>query len=297
VAAPGARLPSGFVTAAVAMLKLDPGLCAGLVEIFERPTTSLAARALLLDILASTGHPAAQQAMRDALSSDAARRDPAAFGTLLQRLSLIPSPDGETLTFAAATYHEAKGEVRNAASYALGTALGERARGGDPQVQREADALRGDLRAARAPADKVALLGALGNAGFAADVALVKSFAHDADAHVRRQAALSLRKPDTVEATDALLEMMGDAESSVGVAAMQSLGERPLSPHALDRLAAMVGTPAVPGILDEWVISLVADTPADHDKMAAVLRAVVASSHDPHTLARARMVLGQLDPT
>jgi hypothetical protein len=53
---------------------------------------------------------------------------------------------------------------------------------------------------------------------------------------------------------------------------MQSLGEHPLAPRTLDRLAGMVGTPAVPGVLNEWVISLVGgDGEADRGKVLGQL--------------------------
>ncbi|HEY8039612.1 MAG TPA: HEAT repeat domain-containing protein [Polyangiaceae bacterium] len=289
----GARLPPGTVTAAVAMLKLDPALCGALVEMFERPEASLATRALLLDLLASAGHGQAQAAMRDALSSPAARADATGYGILLQRLGMVLAPGRETVDFAYAAYTGARGDARAAAAFALGATLGARGPArADPALERYADRLRADLRAAGTGESRVALLAALGNAGDPHDAALIDGYAHDADAGVRRQAALSLRREHTPEARSTLFAMLGDPEASVGSAALSSLADEGLAGDDARMLAGMVGTPGLPGELNEPLLTVVGADPKAHpDETAAVLRAILATSHDPHTLARARMLL------
>jgi hypothetical protein len=292
---PGARLPPGTVTAAVAMLKLDPSLCGALVEMFERPGASLATRALLLDLLASAGHAKAQASMREALSSPAARADATGYGVLLQRLGMVPAPERETVDFAYAAYTAARGETRSAAAFALGATLGARGPArSDPALERYADRLRADLRAAKTVDSRAALLAALGNAGDPHDASLIAVYARDDDATIRRQAALSLRREATPEARSTLLGMLGDPASSVGSAALSSLVDEALRPEDARTLAGMVGTPALSGELHEQLLTIAGADPRSHpDEISAVLRAVLAASHDPHTLARARMLLDQ----
>jgi hypothetical protein len=291
---PGARLPPGFLTSAVALLKLDPELCGGLVDIFERPGTSLASRALLLDMLASAGHPRAQAAIRDALGSAIAQNDPRAFGTLLQRVGMVPSPEPATVDFAFHTYDSAKNrDIKAASAFALGAAMG--ARGLDPSLARYGDRLRKDMRAARTSADRVTLLAALGNGANARDASLIASYAHDADASVRRQAALSMRRTKTPEAKNTLFGMLGDSDSGVGMAALSSISDGALGEADLGRLATMVGTPKMSGMLHESLITTVGAEMETHREQAiAVLRAIIEASGDNHTVARARMLLGQL---
>lgn len=295
-AAPGRQLPPGFVTSAVAMLKLDPGLCAALVEWFERPNASLAARALLLDLLASAGHAKAQAAIRDALASPAARATADGYRLLLQRLGVIVAPDRETVDFAYSSYAHAKGEDRLAAAFALGATLGARGPArADPALAAYGDRLRADLKKARGTDERVALLAALGNAARPADVAAIKTFAHDDDARVRRQAALSLRRDHTTEAQDTLFTMLADGDSSVGEAALQALADEGANAAVVQRLGSMVGTPAFPGALNEPLLTIVGGELQSHPAEArAALEAIAATSHDPHTIARARMLIDQL---
>jgi hypothetical protein len=283
------------VTAAVALLRLDPSLCGALVQMFERPGASLATRALLLDLLASAGHAQAQAAMREALASPAARTDATGYGVLLQRLGMVLAPERETVDFAYAAYAPSRGDARSAAAFALGATLGARGPArSDPMLEKYADRLRADLRAAKEADSRVALLAALGNAGNPRDAALIAGYARDDDAAVRRQAALSLRRERTPEARSTLFAMLRDPESSVGGAALSSLADEGLRADDARTLAGMVGTPALSGELHEQLLSIVGADPRSHpDEAAAVVRAVLATSHDPHTLARARMLLDQ----
>ena len=294
-AAPGVRMPPGYITAAVALLKLDPALCDGLVEMFERPHASLATRVLLLDLLASAGHGRAQAAMRDALSSDAARADATSYGTLLQHLGMVLVPEPKILEFASVAYASGKGVTRDAAAFALGAVLGSRgAANVDPAFDRYLRPLRADLEAAKTRDARVTLLAALGNAGSPRDGARIAAYAHDADARVRRQVALSLRKERSDGARGTLFSMLGDKDASVGGAALTSLADNGIKPDDLSKLAGLVGTPGLSGELHEPLLSVVGEATRAHpQEAAAVLRAVVATARDPHTRARARMLLDQ----
>src|SRR5262249_3552413 len=146
----GAPLPAGFVTSAVALLALHPEYADGLVEIFERPHMTSKMRGLLLDILCSAGDARAQSAMRTALASASARRDPG-YPSLVQRLGFVLAPDKATIDFALASYATPlSAGARAASAYALGSAVGSFARNGNAGAAAVyAERLRRDLSRAR----------------------------------------------------------------------------------------------------------------------------------------------------
>jgi hypothetical protein len=111
---------------------------------------------------------------------------------------------------------------------------------------------------------------------------------------VRRQVALSLRRARTPEAEETLFDLMGDAQTSVGITALQSFGEGAVSAGDLDHLTSSLGTPALPGVLHEALLSVVAEHLGERDAATALLQKVIATSIDPHTRERARMLLAQV---
>jgi hypothetical protein len=292
-ASAGTRMPPGFITAAVAFLKLDPSACADLVGMFEKPTASLATRALLLDLLASAGHERAQAAMREALGSPAARASADGYGTLLQRLGMVLSPEPQTLAFAYDTYTSSKGTVHDAAAFALGATLGARGAANlDPAIDRYIGRLREDLASAKTPATRMTMLAALGNAGSPRDGSRIAALARDDDARVRRQVALSLRKERSFAARSTLFSMLGDPDASVGGAALTSLSDDGVSRDDLTELSALMRAGRVASDLHEPLLSVVgAQTQAYPEQSAAVLRAILDVARDPHTIARAHILL------
>lgn len=288
----GAKLPLGFVTSAVALLHLHPEYAQALVEIFERPSASQEMRALICDLLASTGHARAQAALRDALGSAVARLDPGSYGRLLQRAGLVATPTAETGAFVFGEYLNASHpDVRAASTYALGATLGGLARTGHlPAARAYNERLRQDLTKARAEGDRVALLAGMGNAGLVENIALVQSFTRDASSRVRKQAAQALRKTDTRETRRTLVDMLSDGEPSVALAALDTLGQQSFGADELKAMAEAL--PRCGGELQQAIVTLVAAHPTTGDAGRDLLRAILARTQDPYTQARVRMVLG-----
>lgn len=294
--AAGAKLPTGFVTQAVAFLKLHPDQAQGMVDMFERPELGANGRALVCDLLASAGHPEAQQAMRDALSTDIARRDPKEFGGLLQRFSLVATPTRESLDFVYRQYDKPlRADVRGAAALALGSTMGNTARGGDrSELAAMNDRLRGDLAKAHTPEDKGALLGAFGNAGLRDNVELVRTFGKDKSPEVRAQAAYALRKTDDDEVHATLLDLVADADPGVTLAALDVLAQQSLDHATLARIADYAKTSSYEAEVAEGLVSFVARKHDDLDAATQTLEQVAAHAGDPRTRMRAQIVLDQI---
>lgn len=208
----------------------QPALARELADLFRRPTTTPAGRALVLDVLAAAGSAEAQAAMRAALDSSAARARPGEYALYVQRFSMVQSPDAATVDFLARAMRQGgDADARSGAAYAFGSAIGRRARAGDRDALRGGDALASELRAARTPSAKKAMLGALGNAALAESVPLLASMTRDADPSVRAAAVSSLRNVPGHDAAAALLASVADSSPEVERAAMGALAQRELT--------------------------------------------------------------------
>jgi hypothetical protein len=287
---PKAPPPTGWMTKAVAFLMLHPEHAADLAALFEDPSMTTQSRAYLLDLLASVGHAEAQEAMRTALSSAAAKHDPAAYPMLLQRFSLLTAPDPATVAFLLGKYGTDSGDDRTAALYSLGSTAGAlRRRGGDAEVALAK--IRSDLDAARATDEKRALVAALGNVGDPRDVDRLARMAKDREPEVRAAVAGALRKPGTDGAKLALIDLAADREARVGRVALDELSRQQLSTEQMRSLAAIVTAPEFSSSLAPQVVSLAAAHPGAEAKK--MLEAIVARGGDPQIIARARRLLGQ----
>jgi HEAT repeat protein len=275
---------------AVGLLRADDALCAELGALAGEEGLSSAGRGLVLDLLASAGTPAAQAALRSALSADRVRADPK-FPLLFQRLSLISLPDSATLEFLEQAYAAPGAETLGAAAFALGAAAGQTARAGDAQGRALADRLLHDLEEAETPDHQALRLIALGNAGLPEHLDALLAYTRAEHPEVRRAAAAALRKLDDPRAREALLDLAGDAEARVQRRALDALARRGAAEHEVNRLGDLGATVAESN-LDAWVSLLLpfAHTPEGQ----AALRSVLARElRDARIKGRIRAVLGE----
>ncbi len=224
------------------LLQLHPELCAQLLPAFRDPAVGPKGRALILDLLATAGHPLGQDALRQAIRHAQQSVPTSEQVMLLQRLSLVAEPDAQTLEFIART-HAAAVTARDrdtelASLYTLGAALG---RGGDPQQRRELNqVLVSALEEAQDSIQRDAALRALGNAGQAENLPRVLAQTAATEPTTRRAAAAALRSPQTRETTDALVGLLRDPQPAVQIEALTSLDEHRLTPSDLEALATVV---------------------------------------------------------
>lgn len=209
----------------VALLRLDPSLCAELAELGFGDAGDPAARRLVFDLLAAAGHADAQAVMREALGRDSARPQ---LVELVQRFSRVTRPDAASARFVHAAHARARasGEraLVGATSYTLGALAHHLRASGEPALAAELD---GELRAALAAATtseaRATALAALGNARLDDNVALVRAHAGDPEPDVRGRAAWALRHTHTDAARDALYELATDADPRVARTAFAAL--------------------------------------------------------------------------
>lgn len=229
-----------FLLQATGLLEQQPELCAKLVEAFQSPEFDVQGRALVLDLLANTGTPAAQEALTKALATPEARGDKL-YHMLLGRLALVTEPTESTVRFVETTYGQTQGDVHVASAYMLGATAGALYRNEHSgEALAAVERLASDLRAAKAPREQVDLLMSLGNAGVPEQAATIASYAGSDSPEVRRAAAKALRKIQTPEARTALMGLVGDSAVPVQATAMESLGRRKLDAPSLVELRDVV---------------------------------------------------------
>ncbi len=213
---PGGTLPdhNRWLWRAVGLLLLDPSASAEVAAAVHRASDSQT-RALGLDLLASAGTPAAQEAMRVALEDERVRSDEA-YDQLIQRVGVLEEPDAETLAFVA-------NEDGLAAAMATGAVIDKRP--DDPRAATANASLVVALEAASGAHETAALLYALGNAGRGENVEALAPFAEDPRVAVRAAAAVSLRKTPGEVARRVLRDLTEDTSEIVRTTAARVLRE------------------------------------------------------------------------
>ena len=286
---------NAWVWRAVGLLQLHPEICARLVDVFADEQLDSHARQLVLDLLVGAGHGDAQKALRAALALPAATEDHQ-YVYMLQRLALLPAPDGESVAFLAKHVDDARAggrvDEQRASLYALGAAAGRLAKT-DPAAGREYhQRLERELEGARTPADRAAALHAIGNAGFPEDTPRVLRETAAEDHAVRAAAASALRNVTTPDATTALLGLTADKSSDVSSEALTALRDRPLDGSQLDQLAA--AAPDVTPNNDAVMVAIAGDRLAEGEPAVHLLQAIADHGHDPDAQARARTLLSRI---
>jgi hypothetical protein len=279
---------------ATGVLARDPKAAAALLAAYRGGGAGEKARALILDLLASSGRPEAQAALREALL-DKTTRAAHDRALLVQRASFVSAPERATIETVATLFREGRRDpaLRTASAFALGATAGAVAANGDrttaSSVTRElAEAIDG-----AAPAERPLLVRALGNAGLAEDRARVTEYASDPSPEMRAAAASALRKMD--ETTTTLIALLGDPSPEVQRAAMGALGGRALGDADIARLAEVVLAGRLDARLDGQLLTMLDAASARPSEVAAIARYVLAREQaEPALRVRARALLERL---
>ncbi len=293
----GRKAPPGFLVESAAYLSLHPEECAGLATLFADDRLGVVGRERLLDVLAASGTPQAQAAMRDALSETAARKDPARFANYLQHVGGIERPTEETLAFLRGVHaaKESDPHARRGAIVALGTATSRVAKEDRARARRDATAIGDALRTASDPADKRAAIAALGNVAMVEDVPVLVLASRDADPDVRGAAALALRHTGTEEGHRTLLGLLSDPDVSVQRFAIDALTHAKLGPADLRVAADAVLNGRTSRELDSRMVSLCAEHVDAGPPVRAILVHILGrSAADPRLQGRIQTLLERL---
>lgn len=287
----GASPPDGWLTKAVLLLKMNPAYASRLADVFQRPGMSTDGRAIICDLLSSAGTPAAQSALRDALSSDAAFEDPDRYPSLLQRFSFVKEPTPETLTFLQSKMLEGEGRESLAAAHSLGAAAGHLRHAGKDYAVFNGKLVEG-LKNAGTPAEKRAMVNSLGNVGAPENIPVLAEMTKDDSPEVRKAVARAMRKNDEPEARRVLFDLVNDTDISVAEAAIATLGDQTLEQDDIDRLENVVTAATFNPALDQSLVTVLSKLPQDEGARTRMLDAILARTTDARTAARVRMIRG-----
>ena len=210
----GAPSPQ-FVSRATAFLKEHPEACGEMVGLFADPGASTRGRAQILELLAGAGTPAAQQAMRDALDSPAARSDARGWQDLVQRFSVVQRRDRRQRAVRRGEVRDRARRRRSSRGRVRPRFEREQPRQERRRPERRALGRRGPRRRPEAREERA---GSQGHAGRAREHGVPRRRAHDSSeyasddsAEVRGAAAWALHDIDDPDARAALIGMTRDA--------------------------------------------------------------------------------------
>ncbi|MBO6939054.1 MAG: HEAT repeat domain-containing protein [Deltaproteobacteria bacterium] len=238
-AALGGRLPDHdrWLWRATGLLQLDPTAAMRLADACLDGTLEGRPRQVALELLANVGDPAAQRALRRVLAdpSVASGDD---YPRLVQRSALLRDPEDETIDLLTRQGEELSGPSSRASFVAAGGAVGH-ARTQDPARGAEAvRRLQESFGAATDPADRQALVMALGNTGAPeARDDLLGAARSTEDSELRRVAARALGHFEDETSADQLVAMVDDEDPLVQRAALDALSENRPSSAQLEALA------------------------------------------------------------
>ncbi len=248
-----------FLWRATGLLEKRPDASRELLAIYRSPGATPALRALVMDLLASSGHAQAQTAMRAALgdgsllvSGDAEDR------RLYQRVGLLDHPTRETAEMVAHHYHELRGrddvEARLTTAYALGAVI-RGLRSGDDDARALAAAygaeLARDLRATRDPVELAHMVTAVANTRDESNMGVLADLAEHPSREVRSRVAHALGRVAS-RPPDALLGLLADEDRGVQRTAVRAapLHEETYRALTLNTALGLVAEPSVRPILD-----------------------------------------------
>ena len=276
---------------ATGLLLLEPERCRDLVPLFGEEGIGASGRALLLDLLAATGHAQAQQALREILRGPGAAVADDERVLLFQRLALLARPDRETLALIDQTRAAASGPLARAAAYTLGAAAHALSETDAEAATTAVAPLLQGLSAAHTAEHRDLFLRALGNAGLDTTMPEILSHRDAPEASVRAAAAFALRRIAHPDASRALVELTVDPDRDVQESALAALAGRRLDPADLATLARALREGRIDSRSDATLLSAVVPRLDRSPEADAVLRALLARADSAQVSARLRALL------
>ena len=292
-------LPRGMIAKTAAYLRTHPEVCESVAQLFAQPDTAPKARELAMDLLTAAGSPTAQAAMRAALDSDAAKSDPASYRMLVQRFSLVRSPTAASLAYvdglAASAAASGDASTARASTAALGAMSGAMLRDGDAAADPVAERLVAELGRGDTPEDRAAIVTAVGNMQRPEDAPALVALAGDESALIRARVATALRSATDMDARGALLDLLGDDDSGVALAAAGSYVTAARAAADLEALAARIADGSTHSAANSALAAALGHRLGDGPAASDALRAILARAPEGSALAaRVRAMLDAL---
>lgn len=284
-----------FLWQATALLQLDPSLADQVAETLMSPVATQSSRELGMDLLAHSGQPADQEAMRRVLSAPALQAEPRANLVLLQRFSFVAHPDAASQSFVrdqVAGGSAPSPQARKAAMFVLGSMAGHLRDNGREQEAAPHVALLSEQAGATAATEtRRAAIAGLGNAHDPASLSSLLQASQDDVTVLRGAAATALRHYDSLEVTTRLVEMCGDSSGLVQRSALLSLTNRHLGGQQLSVIRDHLRTERLARINQAMLVGLLQKhrkSPVARESLELVLQ---HSHGDAKLRARIRNIL------
>lgn len=277
-------------------LRKYPEHCALLVDLATGEGTSPGRRALALDVLAATGHPTAQAAMRQILSGVQAAGG-SDYAQLAQRFLQLEAPDAATLEYLEAELADSAGtEDERALINAVGGTAGALVRQGGPvavQARETLNGLAARLDTTEEPLEQAALLLALGNSEDPGYATVVERQLTAGSEVVRLAAVRAAAHMPREQVEGALAATVRDLDPDVASQAVDALETLGASESVVRELAADVARGEVGANADSGLVRLFAKRGKPGPEIAAALRKILERNpRDSRLQARVRSALG-----
>jgi hypothetical protein len=267
-----------------ALVRLRPGAAHELeTRIASAPAQSLT----LAQALGRANCPEARQALRDLATNSAANRE----ARLAAVHALAPDdPEAATLSAMAGLLDAPDPELREAAVYCYGTALGAWRRRDPVAASPALDALVARLEHSSDDAQRILALRGLGNAADAATLPALRRGLAAPQAPVRNAAVQALRSVMAPEVDPAIIAVMrGDPSADVRAAALFSAGFRDVTTYADAAAELALHDPSA--VVRGASVDLLGRTLATAPRSRTVLEEVARKDPKPDVRKRARQIL------
>lgn len=246
----------GTISAAAALLRLEPSSAEYLAEAVRSQGLGRQARHAVQDVLASAANAASQRAMLEVLD---AAEDEEDHRRLVAPFGLLRSPEPSTREAIGKRFNAARpdSEQGRALAHALGSLVGSLPPTSDART-RWLSVIVDRLRTAPSDADRAALLAGLGNAAALEHVDVVLEHRTSESAVVRADVAYALRKLPIASARRAACQLLSDGSGDVAAGAVVSLSYGSLDADDLRCIADVVEETGVADPVGHDLIPLLA---------------------------------------
>jgi hypothetical protein len=273
-----------------ALVRLQPSTARELqTKMAAAPAQSLA----LVQALGRANSAEARQVLRDLATNSAAPRE----ARLAAVHALAPDdPEAATLTAMTGLFDAPDSELREAAVYCYGTALGAWRKRDPAAASAALDALVARLEKAPDDPQRILALRGLGNAADPSTLPALRRALAAPQAPVRNAAVQALRNVMAPEVDPAIIAVMrGDPSADVRAAALFSAGFRDVTTYADAAAELALHDPSA--VVRGASVDLLGRTLATAPRSRTVLEEVARKDAKPDVRKRARQILEAPRPT
>lgn len=242
ISLPG-ELPRDILFRSIALIRLNPDVLGKIESAFLASANQGRARVILSTMLSVADTKESQILLTKILRDQNVQQD-SSFASIVAQLSFIKHPRPQILQLVAELQDHSR--AQKSATLALGAVIGQAYRHQEQQsALKHNQELIDTLRAAESIGNKLAIIGALGNAGLHENIETLTKLGKDQSADIRAKAAIALRKTQTVESERVLTNLISDESSKVAFSAIRSISHYRVGKATLEQLEQKLTTGSI----------------------------------------------------